>query len=316
MEIVILDAHTANPGDLGWEAMEKLGKLTVYASTRPEEIVNRAVGKEVIVINKVGITAEMMDQLPALKLIAFLATGYNTVDIDAARERNILVCNAPAYGTASVAQHAFALILELTNQVGIHHQSVSAGEWTTQPFWTYRKTPMNELEGKTMGIIGLGNIGSRAAKIALAFGMEVIAHTRTPKHIPGVELVDEDDIFRRSDVISLHCPLTSENFEFVNEDKINLMKSSAFLINTGRGQLIDEAALAKALKNKRIAGAGLDVLSEEPPPLNHPLTGLENCIITPHNAWGTIEARNRLIGIVAGNIRAFREGSPRNVVNL
>lgn len=315
MKIVILDGQTVNNGDLSWAPFETLGELTVYPRSKAEEIVERAKDAEAILINKAQITKGVIEQLPKLRYIGILATGYNSVDTIAARERNIPVCNAAGYASASVAQHVFALLLELTNHVALHDADTRSGGWKRSPDWTYRLKPMMELAGKTMGIIGLGMIGQATAKVAQGFGMKVIAYNRSPRNIAGVEMLSMEEVFRTSDVLSLHCPLTEENREFVNKERLELMKSSAFLINTGRGPLIEEFGLAQALIDGQIAGAGLDVLSFEPPKKENPLFHAPNCLITPHNAWGTKECRERLIQIAANNLDAFQLGSPKNVVN-
>ena len=315
MPIIILDGYTTNSGDLSWEALSELGDVTVYPRTAPEEVLERIGEAEVVLLNKARITAEVIRQAPNLRYIGILATGYNTVDIEAAKEKGIVVCNAANYGTASVAQHVFALLLELTNKVIMHHESVMAGTWSRSADWTYRLGPMMELAGKTMGIIGLGAIGQQTARIAQAFGMEVIAHTRTPKNVEGVSLTDLDTLFRHADVISLHCPLTPETENLINRSSLSIMKPSAILLNTGRGGLIHEQDLLHALENGTIAAAGLDVLSSEPPSPDNPLLRAPNCLITPHNAWGTRESRQRLIEIATENVRAWMEGRARNVVN-
>jgi glycerate dehydrogenase len=317
MNVVILDGYAANPGDLSWDAIAALcgHNLTVFDRTPREKVVERARGMQAVLTNKAVLDADALAQLPDLRYIGIIATGYNTVDVAAARAREIPVCNAPGYGRDSVAQHVFALLLELSNQVGLHARSTAAGEWSANPDWTYQKAPMTELAGKTLGIVGLGEIGSQVARIALAFGMQVLANSRSPKDLPGVERVTREQLFAQSDVVSLNCPLTEENRTFVNAALLRTMKPTAFLINTARGPLIDEVALAQALNEGCLAGAGLDVLSEEPPAINHPLFQAKNCIITPHNAWGTRESRARLIGIVAANLRAFLAGAPVNVVN-
>jgi len=315
MNIVILDGQTVNSGDLSWAPIEELGSLTVYPRSKAEEILDRAKSADAILINKAPISKETLTQLPKLKYIGILATGYNSVDTKAARERNIPVCNAAGYGTDSVAQHVFALLLELCNHVALHNEHTHSGGWTKSPDWTYRLKPMLELAGKTLGIIGLGRIGQATARVGQGFGMNIIAHNRSPKDISGIEMTSLDDVFLRSDVISLHSPLTEENREFVNKERLALMKSTAFLINTGRGPLIEEKALADALSEQRIAGAGLDVLAIEPPSMDNPLFQAPNCLITPHNAWGTRECRERLIQIAADNLSAFEQGSPKNVVN-
>ena len=317
MKIVILDGYTLNPGDLSWEGFRELGKCSIYDRTSSAELIKRAQNAEILLTNKVELNKNIINQLPTLKYIGVLATGYNIVDISTAREKNIDVTNIPSYGTNSVAQMVFALLLELTQKVGIHSKSVFKGEWSKSEDWCYWIKPIFELAGLTMGIIGLGRIGMAVAKIADAFEMKVIANDVT-KHdlIPSwITMVEQDEVFRESDVVSLHCPLTSENKYFVNSTKINLMKESAYLINTSRGLLINEEDLANALNLERIAGAGLDVLSEEPPDKNNPLLSARNCIITPHIAWATKAARQRLMDIALQNLRAFLDGEPINVVN-
>ncbi|MEM7374502.1 MAG: D-2-hydroxyacid dehydrogenase [Bacteroidota bacterium] len=315
MNIVILDAKTVNHGDLSWAGLEALGSLMVYDRSAEHEVLERSLEADAILTNKAIISAETLAQLPRLKYIGIIATGYNSVDTEFARTRGIPVCNAAGYGTDSVAQHVFALILSLSNHVAAHAKSTSEGVWTRSPDWTYTLAPMFELAGKTLGIIGLGTIGRRVAELGLAFGMKVIAQNRSPRSISGVEMVDVDSIFAQSDVISLHTALTAENAAFVNAARIGLMKSSAILINTARGGLIQEDDLAGALNEGRIAGAGLDVLSSEPPPLSNPLLSAKNCLVTPHNAWQSREARSRLIEIVVENLVAFLRGEPQNVVN-
>lgn len=315
MNIVILDGNAANPGDLSWEAIAQLGSLKVYERTAPGQMRSRCAGMQAILTNKARLDAQLIESLPDLQYIGVIATGYNSVDIPAATAQGITVCNAPGYGRDSVAQHVFALLLELSNQVGLHADSTAKGEWSSCKDWTYQKAPMMELAGKTMGIVGLGAIGTQVAQIAQAFGMKVIANNRSNRNIEGVSMVEIEDLFSRSDVVSLNCPLTESNRRFVSTSLLNQMKPTAFLINTARGLLIDESALAHALQAGIIAGAGLDVLSEEPPAATHPLLHTRNCLITPHNAWGTQEARARLIDIVAANLRGFVEGNPQNVVN-
>ncbi|MEM7658413.1 MAG: D-2-hydroxyacid dehydrogenase [Bacteroidota bacterium] len=314
MNIVILDGYAANDGDLNWAAFERLGQLTVYPRTPHDAIMARSVEAEALITNKTPIGADLIQQLPKLRYLGLLATGYNVVDVEAAKARNIPVCNAAGYGTNSVAQHTFALLLGLCNQTAIHDQSVHRGEWVQAPDWTYRKAPMVELAGKTLGIIGLGAIGQQVANIGMAMGMEVIAYNRSPRQIPDVSMAPLEVVFRRSDVLSLHCPLTAENARFVNQPRLSWMKKGAYLLNTARGGLIDESALAQALHSGQLAGAGLDVLSTEPPRTNNPLLSAPNCLITPHNAWGSQEARQRLIDIAAGNLQAFLSGNPRNNV--
>ena len=315
MKIVITDGYTVNPGDLNWNIIASFGDLVVYDRTLPDQVPERCKEAAIILTNKVPIDRNTILQLPLLKLIHVTATGYNVVDTVAAKEKNILVCNVPAYGTSSVAQHAIALLLELTNHVGLHAISVAEGEWQRSVDWSYAKTPLIELDGKILGIVGFGNIGKQTARIANAMGMKIIYYNTTPKKNDLAEFRNPDSLFAESDFISLHCPLKADNAEFVNQKMIGLMKSSAFLINTARGQLINEKDLAEALNNGRIAGAALDVLSAEPPSENNPLLTAKNCIITPHNAWKSKEARQRIIDITANNIECFLKNKPANVVN-
>jgi glycerate dehydrogenase len=313
MLIVVTDGYALNSGDLSWEQIEAFGELAVHDRTPENLIVERCRDADIVLTNKVPLSKETLGQLQKLRLISVLATGYNVIDVRAAKEKNITVCNVPGYGTASVAQHTFALILELTNHVGLLAESVS--EWPDNADWCYARLPIQELAAKTLGIVGLGNIGMRVANIANAFGMKVLYYSRNKKNTTMAEYRDLDNLFRESDIISLHCPLSPANTGFVNKAMLNTMKKTALLINTARGPLINEQDLAYALNDNVIAGAGLDVLSQEPPPHDHPLIGIKNCIITPHNAWMSREARQRIMDITAGNIRAFLEGNPDNVVN-
>lgn len=316
MNLVVLDGYTANPGDLDWAAFHALGALTVYDRTPVAEIANRAADAEVVFTNKTPLDAATINALPKLKYIGVLATGYNVVDVAAAKARGIPVCNVPEYGTANVAQAVFALILELTNRTGHHSDTVKVGRWSQCPDFCYWDFPQIELSGRTLGIVGYGRIGAAVARIGQAFGMKVIAHRRSgiPAGEPA-EAADLETVFRESDIISLHCPLTPETKHLINRERIDGMKRSAFLINTARGPLIDEAALATALNEGRLAGAGLDVLSVEPPGADNPLIGAKNCLITPHIAWATREARGRLLAIAAGNLQLWQAGTPRNTVN-
>lgn len=316
MKLVVLDGYTANPGDLTWDAFSALGALTVHDRTPVAEIAARAKDAEIVLTNKAPLDATTIAALPNLRYIGVLATGYNIVDAAAARARNIPVCNVPEYGTANVAQAVFALILELTNRTGHHADSVREGRWASCIDWCYWDFPLIELSGRTLGIVGYGRIGAAVARIGAAFGMKVIAHRRSgiPAGEPA-ENADIDTIFRESDVVSLHCPLTPETKHLINAERLAQMKPGAFLVNTARGPLIDEPALAAALNAGQIAGAGLDVLSVEPPPADNPLLQAKNCLITPHIAWATREARARLLDVAAGNIRAWQAGTPRNVVN-
>jgi glycerate dehydrogenase len=315
--IVVLDGYALNPGDLDWQPLEALGNVTIYERTSEAAVAARAKDAAIILTNKAIVSAVTIAQLPKLEYIGVMATGYNVVDIKAATDRKIKVTNVPAYGTAAVAQLTFALILELYNHVGLHADSVRVGEWSRGADFSYWKTPLHELEGKVLGIVGLGQIGQAVARIAMAFGMRVIAHHKHPERdkMDGVTFVDLATCFAASDIISLHCPLNEQNRGFVNEALLNTMKPGAFLINTSRGPLINEQDLADALNKERIAGAGLDVLSTEPPAEDHPLIHARNCIITPHIAWAAQEARRRLLNTVIENLRAFLSGMPRNVLN-
>ena len=321
MNIVVLDGYTLNPGDLTWKDLESLGQYTVYDRTDPKEVVPRAKDAEIVLTNKTVLSSDVITQLPKLKYIGVLATGYNVVDIEAARDVGIPVTNVPAYSTQSVAQMVFAHLLNLAQHIAHHAETVRCGRWTSNPDFCYWDTPLIELVGLTMGIIGFGRIGQATAKLALAFGMKVIAYDIvTPSSMPvgppeGCQFVELDDIFRLSDVISLHCPLTPQTKKIINKERLELMKKTAFLINTSRGPLVDEQALAEALNNDKIAGAGLDVLSEEPPSENTPLLKAKSCYITPHIAWATRAARERLLQVVVDNAASFLAGKPQNVVN-
>jgi len=315
VKIVVLDGYTMNPGDLSWEGLEGLGECAVYERTPPERVVERAAGAEVVLTNKVVLDGAVMARLPALKYIGVLATGYNVVDTAAARERGIVVTNVPAYSTRSVAQLVMALVLELAHHVGDHSRGVHEGRWTRSPDFAYWDWPLVELDGLVMGIVGFGQTGRAVADLTRAFGMRVLVHTRTPTAGPGVEFVDLATLLRRSDVVSLHCPLTPETEGLVNAKRLALMKPTAFLINTSRGPVVNERDLADALNAGRIAGAGLDVLSTEPPKADNPLLAAKNCFITPHFAWATRAARERMMKTVVANVRAFLAGRPQNVVN-
>jgi glycerate dehydrogenase len=314
MNIVAIDNYTLNPGDLSWKDLETLGQLTLYDRTSADLIIDRCKDAHIVLTNKVPFTSATLDALPQLKIIAVTATGYNIVDIAAARKKNIIVCNVPAYGTASVAQHAFALLLELTNHVGRNARSVSEGKWLRSEDWCYTVAPIMELEGKTIGIVGYGNIGQRVGQIAQDFGMKVIYYSPMIKPWTPDEPADLPTLFSTSDAVTLHCPLTPDNHAFVNKDLLRLMKPTAFLINTARGQLIHEQDLADALNEGRLGGAALDVLSVEPPVATNPLLNAKNCIITPHNAWISKEARERIMKVTTSNVKAFLDGHPINVV--
>ena len=310
MKIVVLDGYGLNPGDLSWKGMEALGELTVYDRTSPSELMERSEGAEALITNKTLITAENMEALPELKYIGVLATGYNVVDIEAAKARGIVVTNIPAYSTSSVAQMVFAHILNITQRVGHYAEENSKGRWTNNADFCYWDTYLVELDGKKMGIVGFGNIGQATARIAQAFGMEVLLYTsKEQSALPqGMRKVALDELFAESDVISLHCPLTPDTKEMVNAERLKLMKPGAILVNTGRGPLVNEQDLADALNEGRIAAAGLDVLSIEPANADNPLLGAKNCFITPHIAWATKEARTRLMQIAVQNLKSYQEG--------
>ncbi len=314
MQIVITDGYTLNPGDQSWEAFGHLGEVVYYDRTATNETVERCRNATVIITNKTPINTEVIEAAQKLKLIAVTATGYNIVDIATAKKREIPVCNVPDYGTHSVAQHAFALLLELTNHVGTNAASVQAGDWFRSPDWCYTKHPVMELKNKKIGIIGLGKIGKQMATIAAAFGMEVI-YTRGKNALKSWREVPLHQLFIQADFISVHCPLTADNTGFINKELLDLMKPTSYLINTSRGQLIAEKDLAIALQKNKLAGAALDVLSTEPPQATNPLIGLPNCIITPHNAWISFEARNRIMRVTVENVTAALNGKSKNVVN-
>ncbi|HIU18467.1 MAG TPA: D-2-hydroxyacid dehydrogenase [Candidatus Limiplasma stercoravium] len=311
MKIVILDGYTENPGDLSWEGLEKLGELTVYEHTQPQDILSRIADAEVVLTNKTPISAQTIDAKPNLKYIGILATGFNVVDIDAAKRRGIVVANIPTYGTTAVAQYVFALLLEICHHVGHHNQAVQEGRWTACRdfcFWDY---PLIELAGKTMGIIGYGRIGRATAQIARAFGMKVVAYDA---FATGEELVSLDELLSQSDVISLHCPLTRENTGLINRDTLAKMKDGAIIINTARGPLINEPDLREALLSGKVLGAALDVVAVEPIQSDNVLLGLDNCLITPHIAWAPKESRQRLMDVAVENVAAFLAGQPINNV--
>ncbi len=315
-KLVVLDAYTLNPGDLSWKFFEDFCDITVYDRTPMDMVLERCAGADFIFTNKVIINAEVIQQLPKLKYIGVLATGYNVVDIEAANARGIIVTNIPAYSTNSVAQLVFAHIFAHFNKVEMHSKHVAKGGWVNSIDFSYFLSPQTELAGKTMGIVGYGKIGSKIAQIALAFDMKVLIANRSVKiGLPnGIEQVPLEKLFAQSDIVSINCPLTDENKGFVNRELISKMKSSALLVNTGRGPLVNEPDLAEALNNGTIAGASLDVLSTEPPAADNPLLKAKNCMITPHIAWATFEARRRLMYIAADNLKAFIKGKPVNVV--
>lgn len=319
MKIVNLDGYTTNPGDMSWDGLEKLGDLTVYDRTSPEQIIERAKGANALIINKTVITKEILEALsPELKYIGLQSTGYNVVDCESAKQLGITVCNIPSYSTNAVAQLVFAFIMQFSNQVSVHSQAVKDGEWCSCPDFCFWKTPLTELCGKTIGIIGFGAIGRKVAQIAEAFDMNVLAYAPRPKDkgdLKTVEFVDLETLLKTSDIITCHCPLTPETNNMINEKSISLMKKSAIFINTSRGPVVNEQALADALNNDMIAGAGLDVLETEPAKNDNPLLTAKNCYITPHIAWAGKETRARLLTILEENLKAYIEGRPQNVVN-
>jgi len=316
MKIVVLDAFAMNPGDLSWEQLKNIGNTEIYDRSLPEESIKRVSDAEIILTNKALVNKDIIEAAPNLKYIGVMATGYNVVDITEAHKRNIVVTNVPAYSTASVAQLTFAFILELANHTALYAQSVENGDWVRSKDFSYHLKPIMELQNKTLGIIGFGQIGQNVAKIALAFGMKVISSHKHPERdkMDGVAFVDEKTCFTEADIVSLHCPLNQDNFEFVNKQLLASMKPKAFLINTSRGGLVNENDLAEALNHEIIAGAALDVLSTEPPSANNPLLHAKNCLINPHVAWATFESRTRLMKTVVNNVKAFLEGKPENVV--
>lgn len=318
MKIVFLDAYTANPGDLSWDKFKEFGEVTAYDYTPAELIVERCKDADIIIDNKVILGADILNQLPKLKYIGMLSTGFNVIDIEAAKSKGITVCNVPTYSTAAVAQLTFALILEMYNQVAVHSNAVHNGEWTNCRDFCFQKTPLLELQNKTIGLIGYGKIGSEVAKIADAFSMNILCYVPSKKPQPdfrNFRFVTLDELAEKSDIVSLHCPLTPETTGIINEEFISKMKKNAIIINTSRGPALDEKAVADALNSGRIAGAGVDVLSTEPPKADNPLLSCSNCFITPHIAWAGYETRERLIKVVYDNLRAFLQGEPINVVN-
>lgn len=315
MNIVVLDGYTANPGDCSWELLKALGSCQIYDRTSPGEVLERARSADILLTNKTPLSRETIENLPLLKYIGVLATGYNIVDVAAARERLIPVCNVPEYGTPNTAQATIALILELANRTGYHAETVRAGRWSKSVDFCYWDGTLTDLQGATLGVIGFGRIGEMVARIAKAFGMNILAHRRNTPERSEFKHVGLENLLSESDFVSLHCPLTEDTRELINGERLRFMKPSAFLINTARGALVHEADLAEALNAGRIAGAGLDVLSVEPPPSSNPLLSAKNCIITPHIAWATPNARRRLLDTTADNIRCWMSGRPQNVVN-
>lgn len=317
MKIVVLDGYTLNPGDLTWEELEKLGTVTVYDRTPEDKVLERVIDADIIYTNKVPLTRETIEACKNLKLISVLATGYNIVDVKAAREKGIPVSNIPVYGTTAVAQMAFALLLEICHHVGAHSEAVHKGEWTNNLDWCFWNYPLIELAEKTMGIIGFGRIGQNVGKIAKAFGMEVIAYDEYPNDSGRQygEYVSLNELFEKSDVISLHCPLFPSTEGMINKDTISKMKNGVIILNNSRGPLIVEQDLADALNSGKVYAAGLDVVSTEPMHSDNPLLNAKNCIITPHISWAPIESRKRLMNFAVGNLKTFLDGSPTNVVN-
>ncbi len=317
MRIVVLDGYTLNPGDLNWEAMHALGQCTIHERTAACDVVARVQDAEVVFTNKTMIDGDALRSLPKLRYIGVLATGYNIVDVQTAIAQNIVVSNVPTYGTRSVAQHVFALLLELTQHVGHHSNTVREGRWTRSLDFCYWDYPLVELDGMMMGIVGIGRIGQAVSDLATAFGMKVLAYSRqpSPSLASNIQTVDLDRLFAKSDVVSLHCPLNAESKGIVNARNLAMMKRSSFLINTSRGLLVNEIELAAALNSGQIAGAGLDVLSVEPPSTENPLLRARNCLITPHIAWATQAARERLMKIAVENLRCYLDGHPVNVVD-
>ena len=317
MKIVMLDSYTTNPGDLSWEQFESLGEFVAYDYTPAEKTVERAKEADIVITNKTLLPRQVLQQLPGCKYIGLLSTGFNVVDIDYAKEHKIPVCNVPTYSTQAVAQLTFALITEIYNSVALHNDAVHNGEWTACRDFCFWKAPLINLQGKTIGLIGYGKIGSAVAKIADAYEMNILCYVPSKKPQPdftSFRFVELDELLRKSDIVSLHCPLTPQTEKMVNAEFISKMKSNAVLINTSRGASVDEEALAEALKSGRIFAAGVDVLSTEPPKADNPLLGCDNCIITPHIAWAGYETRKRLIGIVYDNLKAFIDGKVQNNV--
>lgn len=318
MKIVVLDGYTLNPGDLDWEGLKKLGDLKVYDRTPYNKTVERCADAGVVLTNKAPLQKDVLENLPSLKYIGILATGFNIIDIETARKKNIIVSNAPGYGTVSVVQMTFSLLLELCLHVQRHSDSVMAGKWSASPDFCFQDYPLIELAGKTMGIIGFGDIGEKIGDLASAFGMNLMGNKRHPSdqsHRKNFKWTEVTELLEESDVVSIHCPLSPETKGLINKESLERMKRSAFLLNTSRGPIVVEKDLADALNNGIIAGAGIDVLSIEPPPKDNPLFAAKNCIITPHIAWATKEARTRLMNIALNNLKAFLEGKPVNVVN-
>ena len=315
MKITILDRNTITTGDVSLSPIEAMGNVRIFDALPAEQVISAIGDSDAVIVNKAKITAEVMDACKNLRFVGLFATGYNNIDTKAAKERGIVVCNVPGYSTSSVTQHTFALILHFASHADDYAASVARGDWANSSTFSYLSFPISELAGKTLGIFGFGTIGKSVANVAKAFGMNVIATVRHPVAFDGVEFVDKDTLFARSDYLSLHCPLTDDTKHFVNAETLAKMKPTAVIINTARGGVIEEQALTEALNRGQIRGAGIDVLDIEPMRPHHPYLTAKNCYITPHVAWGSIEARTRLIDLVAENLRAFEKGEPINVVN-
>ena len=318
MKIVVLDGHALSPGDLSWEGLRAIGELQIFDRTAEDQIVARAHDAEIVLTNKTELSAQTLRQLKKTRYIGVLATGYDVVDVQAARELGISVTNIPTYGTASVAQFTFALLLELCHHVGLHSEATRVGEWSRSPDFSFWKAPLTELAGRTIGIVGMGQIGRRVAELAVAFEMQVVGADEVKRPVPawpGFRWYEVDELLANSDVVSLHCPLLPQTRGIINSKSLARMKPTAFLINTSRGPLVVEQDLADALNSGRLAGAAVDVLSSEPPSADNPLLPAKNCIVTPHIAWATKEARTRLLETAIANLRAFLDGHPINVVN-
>lgn len=317
MKLVVLDSQAVNPGDLSWDWLKEFGEVAVYPRTPEKEVVSRIGDGEIVLINKIPMTRQVLESCPNLKLICVQATGYNVVDCQAARELGIPVCNVPDYGTDAVAQFTMGLLLELCHQIGRHNRWVQAGAWCSNPDFCYWETPQMELSGKTMGIIGFGRIGRRVGELAKAFGMEVLAYSRsrTPEGEKIASYVPLEELLEKSQVLSLHCPLTPQTQKLINENTLNQMQTGAILLNTARGDLVEEAAVAQALRSGKLRGYAADVLSREPMSPENPLLGAPNCILTPHMAWAPVESRRRIQRCTKDNIEAFLAGHPIHVVN-
>jgi len=315
MKIVVLDGHTLNPGDLSWDKLNQLGEVTIYDRTEPSNVLERASCADIVLVNKTILNREIIEKLHNLKYIGILATGYNVVDLDAAEEKNIIVTNVPNYSSNSVAQLVFAFILEFSNHVGEHGNSTKNGEWFNSKDFCYWKYPIMELNGKNIGIIGYGNIGKKVALLAEAYGMNIMIYSKSKVENPNLNQVTLQELLTKSDFITIHCPLNQETRGLINVDSLGMMKSSAYLINTSRGPIINEKDLAFALDAHSIAGAGLDVISIEPPKENNALFLAKNCIITPHIGWASKESRGRLLDIAMENIKGFIDGKFQNVIH-